>query len=57
MIYKTRMQAINALNSQPFTMACKLRHIIVPCYARNLLGEKINPKPIGYAYRLRGPNE
>ena len=51
-IYKTRQRAIDALNSQPFTLACRARHKIVPVYARNFLGEKIDPKPIGYSYRL-----
>lgn len=57
MICKTRKQAVDMLNQQPFTLACRARHIIVPCYARNLLGEKTSPKPIGYAYRLKGQNE
>lgn len=57
MICKTRKQAMDMLNQQPFTLACRARHIIVPCYARNLLGEKTSPKPIGYAYRLKGQNE
>jgi hypothetical protein len=25
----------------------------VPVYERNLLGEKVSDKPIGYAYRLK----
>ena len=53
MTYKTKQQAIDALNSQPFTLACRARHEIVPVYARNLLGEKTSPKPIGYGYRLK----
>ena len=53
MIYKTKKQAIDALNSEPFTLACRARHEIVPVYARNLLGEKIHDKPIGYGYRLK----
>lgn len=54
MTYKTKQQAIDALNSQPFNLACRARHEIVPVYARNLLGEKTSPKPIGYGYRLKG---
>ena len=53
MIYKTKKQATDALNSQPFTLDCRARHEIVPVYARNLLGEKIHDKPIGYGYRLK----
>jgi hypothetical protein len=53
MIYKTRQQAIDALSSQPFTLSCRARHIVVPVYERNLLGEKTSPKPIGYGYRLK----
>jgi hypothetical protein len=53
MTYKTKKQAIDAFNSQPFTLACRARHEIVPVYATNLLGEKTSPKPIGYCYRLR----
>jgi hypothetical protein len=53
MIYETKQKAIDAFNSQPFTLACRLRHEIVPIYARNLLGEKTDPKPIGYGYRLK----
>jgi hypothetical protein len=52
-VYKTKTQAIDALNSQPFTIACKARHEIVPVYKRNLLGEKESAKPIGYGYRLK----
>ena len=52
MIYKTKQKAIDALNSQPFTLACRARHKIVPCYRRNLLGEILDTKPIGYAYVL-----
>ena len=52
MIYKTRKHAQDALESQPFTLACRARHIVVPCYARNLLGEKIHNRPIGYCYKL-----
>jgi hypothetical protein len=51
-IYKTKEQARDALNSQPFTLLCRLRHSIVPVYKRNLLGEKTSPRPIGYGYRL-----
>jgi outer membrane lipoprotein-sorting protein len=51
-VYKTKQQAQDALNSQPFTLLCRLRHSIVPVYERNLLGEKTSPKPIGYGYRL-----
>lgn len=57
MIYKTRQQAREALCGQPFTLECRARHIVVPCYARNLLGEKVSPKPIGYSYRLRAAGE
>jgi len=53
MIYKTRQQAIDALNSQPFTLSCRARHVVVPVYERNLLGEKTSLKPIGYGYRLK----
>ena len=52
-VYKTKQQARDALNTQPFTLACRNRHEIVPVYARNLLGEIENPRPIGYAYRLK----
>lgn len=52
-IFKTKKQAINALNNQPFTIACRLRHEIVPVYKRNLLGEKESEKPIGFGYRLK----
>jgi len=57
MVFKTRQQAHDALNQQPFTAACRARHIIVPVFARNLLGEKTSEKPIGYGYRLRSANE
>lgn len=53
MIYKTRQKAIDALNAQPFTLKCRARHEIVAVYARNLLDEKIDSKPIGYGYRLK----
>lgn len=54
MIYKTAAAARDALNSQPFTLACRARHEIVPVYKRNLLGEIESPQPIGYGYRLKG---
>ena len=56
-VYQTRTIARDMLNQQPFTQACRARHIIVPVYDRNLLGEKVSEKPIGYAYRLRSANE
>ncbi len=52
-VYKTKRQAIDALNSQPFTIECRARHEIVPVYQRNILGEKESEKPIGYGYRLK----
>jgi hypothetical protein len=52
-IFKTKRQAIDALNNQPFTLACRARHEIVPVYKRNLLGEKELEKPIGFGYRLK----
>jgi hypothetical protein len=52
-VYKTKQKAIDALNTQPFTIECRARHEIVPVYQRNLLGEINQPKPIGYGYRLK----
>jgi hypothetical protein len=52
-IFKTKRQAIDALNNQPFTVDCRSRHEIVPVYKRNLLGEKESEKPIGFGYRLK----
>jgi hypothetical protein len=52
-IFKTKRQATDALNNQPFTLACRARHEIVPVYKRNLLGEKESEKPIGFGYRLK----
>lgn len=52
MVHKTKQQAIDALNSQPFTLACRARHVIVPVYQRNILGEKESDKPVGYCYKL-----
>ena len=56
-MYKTKQAALDALNQQPFTLQCRARHIIVPCFSRNLLGEVQDPRPVGYAYRLRSANE
>lgn len=53
MTYPTKQAARDALNSQPFTAQCRARHVVVPVYERNLLGEKIKPQPIGYSYRLK----
>lgn len=51
--YRTKAAAREALNAQPFTTACRARHELAPIYDRNLLGEIVNPRPIGYGYRLR----
>lgn len=56
-MYPTKQQARDALNQQPFTLECRARHIVVPCFERNLLGEVTNPKPIGYGYRLKSRGE
>ena len=56
-MYESKAQAQNALNQQPFTIECRNRHIIVPCFKRNLLGEVISAKPIGYTYRLKSQAE
>lgn len=53
-VYPSIQAARDALNSQPFTLQCRARHEIVPVFERNLLGEKIHPRPIGYCYRLKG---
>jgi hypothetical protein len=53
MVHPTRQAASEALHNQPFTAQCRDRHVVVPVYARNLLGEKIKARPIGYAYRLK----
>lgn len=53
MIYKTKKEAINALFSQPIKIECRSRYEIVSIFNRNLLGEKINNKPIGYGYRIK----
>ena len=59
-MWTTRQEAKDNLEQQPFTLACRARHIIVPCYARNLLGETNPPilgnrfpPVIGWSYRLR----
>jgi hypothetical protein len=52
-IHKTKRAATDALNNQPFTAECRARHIVVPIFERNLLGEKTKARPIGYGYRLK----
>lgn len=56
-VYKTKKQAKEMLEQQPLTLAYRARHIIVPVYKRDLLGDKLSDTPIGYGYRLRAANE
>lgn len=51
-VYPSKKKAREMLNQQPFTAACRARHEIAPVYERNLLGEKISDRPVGYCYRL-----
>lgn len=51
-VYPSKRKAREMLNQQPFTAACRARHEIIPVYERNLLGEKISDRPVGYSYRL-----
>jgi hypothetical protein len=52
-VYRSARIARDMLNQQPFTLECRARHEIVPVFERNLLGEKVGSKPIGYGYRLK----
>lgn len=56
-VWKTKRMANEALKQQPFTIECRARHIVVPVYERNVLGEKVSEKPIGYCFRLRSSGE
>jgi hypothetical protein len=51
-VYPNRRAARDGLETQPFTLACRARHVIVPVYERNLIGEKTRARPIGYAWKL-----
>ena len=52
-VYPSIAKARDALNEQPFTLECRARHEIVPVFDRDLLGEKVSEKPIGFGYRLK----
>lgn len=56
-VWATQQQARDVLNQQPFTKALRARHVVVPVFERNLLGEKVSERPIGWCYRLRAAGE
>lgn len=57
-MYPTKKAATDALNGQPFTLSCRARHIVVPVYERDILGNRTQRKaPIGWGYRLRSVSE